>query len=118
MVYGKAVYYCGGPGAVGVPGPRSPQPENRIRALGLGSRALRRHHHQQNIHALDVATWIVGREPLKAVGSCSRKGAATRAIATATFDVVFTFPDGVIVSFASKQFGSGWDNRLSRMFGP
>ena len=33
------------------------------------------------------------------------------------FSVVFTFPEEVMVTFASKQFGEGYDDILCRMYG-
>ena len=73
---------------------------------------------EQNIHALDIATWIVDQEPLKAVGSCRHRGRSDADACHGNFDVVFTFPGGAIVSFASKQFGTGFEDIGCRMFGP
>jgi hypothetical protein len=33
------------------------------------------------------------------------------------FSVIFTFPEEVMVTFASKQFGEGYDDILCRMYG-
>jgi predicted dehydrogenase len=33
------------------------------------------------------------------------------------FSVIFTFPEEVIVTFASKQFGKGYDDIVCRMYG-
>ena len=32
--------------------------------------------------------------------------------------MIFTFPNDVVVSFASKQYGTGYDDIGCRMFGP
>ena len=73
---------------------------------------------EQNIHALDVATWIVNQHPLKAYGTCGRKGRDDPGTCNDHFAVIFTFPNDVVVSFASKQYGTGYDDIGCRMFGP
>ena len=100
------------------PGRRPQERENRLRAWGLDRVLSGDVITEQNIHALDVATWFVDQHPLKAYGTCGGRAASTRATATTTFAVMFTFPDNVLVSFASKQYGTGYDDIGSRMFGP
>ena len=73
---------------------------------------------EQNIHALDVATWIVNRDPLRAYGACGKKGRQDHGTCNDHFAVIFTFPDDVLVSFASKQYGTGYDDIGCRMYGP
>jgi len=116
---GEAVYYCGttwgGDDALKAD-PNNP--ENRLRAWGLDKVLSGDVITEQNIHALDVATWIVNDNPLKAVGTCGKKGRVDVGTCHGSFAVVFWFPNDVIVSFASKQYGTGYDDIGCRMFGP
>jgi predicted dehydrogenase len=91
-------------------------PEVQLRAWGL-SRALSGDViTEQNIHSIDVATWILDQHPLRAYGTGGQKG-RTAGDCWDHFSVIFTFPDDVIVSFCSKQLGAGWDDILCRMYG-
>jgi predicted dehydrogenase len=119
LVSGEAVYYCGGTwgGAESLAAdPHSP--EARLRAWGLDRVLSGDVITEQNIHALDVATWIVDQAPLKAVGNCGRKGRGDPGDCNGNFAVIYTFPGDVLLSFASKQYGSGYDDIGNRMYGP
>ena len=91
-------------------------PERQLRAWGL-SRALSGDViTEQNIHSIDVATWILDQHPVRAYGTGGQKG-RTAGDCWDHFSVIFTFPEEVIVSFCSKQLGAGWDDILCRMYG-
>jgi len=119
LVSGEAVYYCsttwGGDDALAAD-PK--KPENRLRAWGLDRVLSGDVITEQNIHALDVASWIVGQPPVKAYGTCGRKGRTDPGDCHGQFSVVFFFPDDVVISFASKQYGTGFDDIGNKMFGP
>lgn len=70
---------------------------------------------EQNIHALDVAAWILDANPVDAVG----KGGQYRSEGNCWdhFSVIFTFPNDVIVTFNSKQLGKGFNDIMCRMYG-
>lgn len=71
---------------------------------------------EQNIHALDVATWIVDANPLKANGS----GGRARPFLGDCWDhysVLYYFPNDLVVSFTAKQVGFGFDDILVRAHG-
>jgi predicted dehydrogenase len=57
---------------------------------------------EQDIHALDVATWFAGVEPLKAVGTGS-KSTRKHGDIWGHFAVLYTFPDNFQVSFTSQK---------------
>jgi myo-inositol 2-dehydrogenase / D-chiro-inositol 1-dehydrogenase len=119
VVSGEAVYYCGttwGGGDALAADPNNP--ENRLRAWGLDRVLSGDVITEQNIHALDVATWIVDQAPLKAVGTCGRKGRTDMGTCNDHFAVIYNFPGDVVVSFASKQYGTGFDDIGCWMFGP
>lgn len=71
---------------------------------------------EQNIHALDVATWFLDAAPLKAVGT----GGRARPYAGDCWDhfaIIYTFPQDVILTFSSKQFGAAYDDIMCRVYG-
>lgn len=90
-------------------------PENRLRAWGVDRALSGDVITEQNIHALDVATWILDEQPIKAYGT----GGRNRTIGNCWdhFSVIYTFPKDVIVTFNSKQFGQGYGDILCRMYG-
>ncbi len=119
VVSGEAVYYCGptwDSNKYLVEDPNSA--ENRLRAWGLDRALSGDVITEQNIHALDVATWIVGQPPVKANGTCGKKGRQDLGNCHDHFSVLFTYPNDVLVNFTSKQYGTGYDDSGCRMFGP
>jgi predicted dehydrogenase len=114
IVSGDAVYYTGSTwgGSTDMSAP-----EARLRAWGLDRVLSGDIITEQNIHALDVAAWIAG-QPLRAYGTCSKRGRTDAGTCNDHFNCVFTFANDVTVSFASKQYGSGCEDIGCRMFGP
>ena len=96
---------------------KDPQnPEVRLRSWGLDRVLSGDVITEQNIHALDVASWFLDANPLKAYGT----GGQARGFLGTCWDhfaVVFHFPNNVFVSFNSKQFGFGFDDIQCRVFG-
>ena len=77
---------------------------------------------EQNIHVIDLCNWIIGSHPLKAVATGGRNaGAGHGEMKGDTWDnyqVTYTYPDDVHVSFASTQWGSnGYFDVTERIFG-
>ena len=71
---------------------------------------------EQNIHALDVASWILNAAPLKATGT----GGNARGFTGTCWDhfaVMFAYPNDVVLSFNSKQVGAGWEDIQCRIYG-
>jgi len=91
-------------------------PEMRLRAWGLDRALSGDVITEQNIHALDVATWALDAAPVSAFGTGGRR-ARTAGTCWDCFSVTYVFPQDVIVSFASKQFGDGWDDICCRVYG-
>jgi predicted dehydrogenase len=96
--------------------PDPTDPERRLRAWGLDRALSGDVITEQNIHSLDVASWILDAQPVRAYGSGGR-GARALGDCWDHFTVVLTFPGDVLVSFCSKQLGAGWDDILCRMYG-
>ena len=78
-------------------------PENRLRAWGLDRRLSGDIITEQNIHALDMVSWVMGGPPLWAAGTGGR---VFRQVGTCWdhFAIQFTYAKGVGVTFSSKQF--------------
>jgi len=118
IVCGEATYTCGptwGEQAKWLT-EKPADPETRLRAWGLDRALSGDVITEQNIHALDVATWVLDAAPLHAVGTGGRK-ARTAGTCWDHFSVAFTFPQDVVVTFMSKQLGDGWDDICCRMYG-
>jgi len=91
-------------------------PEIRLRTWGIDRVLSGDVITEQNIHALDVATWITNSSPIKAIGA----GGRARPFLGDCWDhyaVLFEFPDDLSVTFTSKQVGFGFDDILVRAYG-
>ena len=91
-------------------------PEVRLRAWGVDRKLSGDVITEQNIHALDVATWFLDAAPLRAYGT----GGRARDFVGDCWDhfaVIYHFPQDVVMSFHSKQVGSGIDDILCRVYG-
>jgi predicted dehydrogenase len=91
-------------------------PEVRLRTWGIDRVLSGDVITEQNIHSLDVATWLVNADPIKAYGT----GGRSRPFLGDCWDhfsVIFFFPDDVEVSFTSKQVGFGFDDIMVRAHG-
>ncbi len=93
-------------------------PRNRLRAWGLDRILSGDIITEQNIHTLDVASWIMNEPPVSAVGLGGRKVCTLRTCSD-FFTLVFEYPDKVGITFNSKQFkGHGSPGGIrNRMFG-
>src|SRR5579863_1210622 len=73
---------------------------------------------EQNIHVIDICNWILQGHPLKASGTGGRQGRpADDGDVYGNYNVVFTYPGGVDVTFSSTQFAKGWWDVTERFFG-
>ena len=118
LINGEASYFCdatwGGMDPVLRKDPKNP--EVRLRAWGVDRVLSGDVITEQNIHALDVATWIADAAPVKAYGA----GGKVRDFAGDCWDhwsVVYFFPNDLLVSFTSKQVGKFWDDICCRFYG-
>jgi predicted dehydrogenase len=91
-------------------------PETRLKAWGVSRVLSGDIITEQNIHALDVACWLLKSNPIEARGLGGRR----RPFVGDCWDhfaVVYKFPGDVLVSFNSHQSGFGYDDILCRAFG-
>src|SRR5882757_5943543 len=73
---------------------------------------------EQNIHVIDVCNWILQSHPIKAIAHGSRKVVQHAGDTWDNYQVIFTYPEDVHVSFSSTQFGTnGWFNVAETIFG-
>lgn len=72
---------------------------------------------EQNIHIIDLCNWVLGAHPLKATATGGRNILTHAGDCWDNYQVVYTYPNDVHVSFASTQFGDyGFEAGL-RVFG-
>jgi predicted dehydrogenase len=79
-------------------------PETRLHAWGLDKVLSGDMITEQNIHTLDVVSWLMGAPPLHAVGSCALTARPQVGSCADHFTCHFQFPDRVGVTFSSRQF--------------
>jgi len=119
FAFGEATYHAGVPWSGQIQSAKDDNPESRLRAWGLDRVLSGDIITEQNIHTLDVASWIMNQEPVCAYGTGGQK---VRDFGTCwdTFSVVFQYPDNVGITFSSRQFeghGTQPEGIRNRMFG-
>jgi predicted dehydrogenase len=74
---------------------------------------------EQDIHAIDVASWVMGVPPLSAVGTGGIKARPKIGSCWDHFIVQYAYPNGVAVQFSGRQFkGHGTAEGIkNRVFG-
>src|SRR5271170_913637 len=73
---------------------------------------------EQNIHVIDICNWILQGHPEKCSGAGGRLGRpASDGDVYGNYNVVFTYPGGIDVTFSSTQFAKGWWDVTERFFG-
>ncbi|HUD45554.1 MAG TPA: Gfo/Idh/MocA family oxidoreductase [Candidatus Baltobacteraceae bacterium] len=72
---------------------------------------------EQNIHALDVATWILDAAPVSAYGAGGRTRPPLPNGVLDNSSVIYEFPNDVRVTFNSKQEGKFWEDIACRVYG-
>lgn len=73
---------------------------------------------EQNIHVIDICNWILQAHPVKASATGGRRGRpASDGDVYGNYNVVFTYPNEVDVTFSSTQFAKGWWDVTERFFG-
>ena len=121
FAFGEASYHAGDPfkGKYKYIRDDPANPENRLRAWGLDRMLSGDIITEQNIHTLDVMSWIMDAEPVYAVGTGGRK---FRPVGTCWdhFVLLFQYPNDVGITFSSRQsegYGTKPDGIRNRMFG-
>jgi predicted dehydrogenase len=115
LVFGEASYQCGRLNIQTPPGTAEARLRNWLFDRALSGDIIT----EQNIHALDVMSWVLGRPPLHAFGGGGRKVRVDVGDSWDYFTLHFQYPQSVGVVFDSRQFdGHGTsEGILCRMFG-
>jgi predicted dehydrogenase len=121
FAFGEATYHAGIPwlGQMQYVRDDPDSPETRLRAWGMDRVLSGDIITEQNIHTLDVASWIMDQPPECAFGTGARK-VREWGDCFDTFSVTYRYPDNVGIAFSSRQFnghGTQPDGILNRMFG-
>jgi len=121
LAFGEATYHAGIPwgGQIRYLREDPDNAESRLRAWGLDRVLSGDIITEQNIHTLDVVSWIMNGPPVCAYGTGARK---VRDFGDCfdTFSVVFEYPEDVGITFSSRQFnghGTQPEGIRNRMFG-
>ncbi len=67
---------------------------------------------EQNIHTLDVATWFIDADPIKAYGAGGKGKTREYGNIWDHFNCVFHFPDDFVLSYEGHQVVPGSDERI------
>ncbi len=121
MAFGEATYHAGIPwgGHMKALAADPHNPEVRLRAWGMSQVLSGDIITEQNIHTLDVMSWIMKSPPLLAVGTGARK---VRPLGDCFdhFACLYQYPNDVGITFSSRQFnghGSLPEGIRNRVFG-
>jgi myo-inositol 2-dehydrogenase/D-chiro-inositol 1-dehydrogenase len=120
-VFGEATYHAESPWEEHYEMLRNDpaNPEVRLRAWGLDRTLSGDIITEQEIHALDVANWIMEKPPLWAVGTGGLKARPKVGSCWDHFVVYYQYADDVAIQFSGRQFkGHGTAEGIkNRMFG-
>jgi myo-inositol 2-dehydrogenase/D-chiro-inositol 1-dehydrogenase len=121
FLFGEAQYHAESPWEewYGPLGADPANPELRLRAWGLDRALSGDMITEQDIHAIDVMSWIMGPPPLHALGCGGLKARPKVGTCWDHFVVYFQYPAKVGVQFSGRQFkGHGTAEGIkNRMFG-
>lgn len=121
LAFGEAIYHADTPFGRMHPyvDKENPTKEDWIRAWGLSRELSGDIITEQNIHTLDVMSWIMGVNPIKATGTCGHL-IRDKKYCHDYFALVYEYPNNVGITFSSKQFnghGTQPEGIRNRMFG-
>ena len=113
LTCGEAHYHAGRLGKQGSPA----GPEGRLRNWVFDKALSGDIIVEQNIHALDVASWLIDADPVKAFGTGGRKVRVDVGDCWDHFIVTYFFPKDLLLDFSSTQFLKGFGDIHCRMYG-
>ena len=113
LACGEAHYHAGRLGRQGDPAGAEGRLRNWVFDKALSGDILI----EQNIHALDVASWLIDAEPVKAFGTGGRKVRVDVGDCWDHFMVTYFFPKDLLLDFSSTQFLKGFSDIHCRMYG-
>jgi len=113
ILSGEAAYQTGRLRRKGKPGTPEGRLRNWVFDIALSGDIIV----EQNIHAIDVATWILDANPVRAYGTGGRTVRTDTGDCWDHYAAIYYFPNDVPVTFSSKQCGLGYDDIMCRMYG-
>ncbi len=73
---------------------------------------------EQAIHLIDICNWALQAHPIKATGTGGRNILSHPGNTWDNYEIAFTYPENIHVSFSCTQFGpNDWFDVSARMFG-
>jgi len=100
IVFGESTYHAGRLSIQAPPG----TPEARLRNWVFDKNLSGDIITEQNIHTLDVVSWIMNKPPLHAVGTGGRKVRTDVGDCWDYFTLIFQYPNNTGITFSSRQF--------------
>jgi len=113
-VCGQCFYHAGRLGKRAEPGPPEARLRNWVFDIALSGDIIV----EQNIHVIDIATWLLDAQPERAFGTGGRKARTDVGDCWDHFVVTYWFPDDFVLDFSSGQFTKGFGDLCVRLFGP
>jgi predicted dehydrogenase len=120
FAFGEASYHAGYPfaGQNDILKSDPQNAENQLRAWGISRELSGDIITEQNIHTLDLMSWIMNANPVSASGSCGHNVRDDLGTCSDHFALVFKYPKNVAVTFSSRQYESSSAGGIkNRMFG-
>lgn len=114
LVTAQTYYYSGDLNRKGRDG-ASPL-ENRVRNWVFDKQLSGDILVEQNIHVLDIVNWVTRAHPVSALATGGKK-ARLDVDCWDHYNVVYTYPGNVHVTFGSTQFDKSYDSRAQRFMG-
>ena len=122
IAFGEASYHAGSPfkHMYGLLESDPDNPENRLRAWGLDRILSGDIITEQNIHTIDVMSWIMNAEPVYAMGTGGHTVRKDKGSCWDHFVLLFQYPHNIGITFSSRQFdghGTIPEGIRNRVFG-
>ena len=120
FAFGEASYHAGYPfaGQNNILKTDPQNAENQLRAWGISRELSGDIITEQNIHTLDVMSWIMNTNPISAYGSCGHNVRDDIGSCSDHFALVYKYPNNVAITFSSRQYeNSSAGGIKNRMFG-
>jgi len=112
-VCGQCFYHAGRLGVKAEPGTPEARLRNWVFDIALSGDIIV----EQNIHVIDVATWLLDAHPTQAFGTGGRKARVDVGDCWDHFVVSYEFPNDLPLEFSSSQFAKGFSDLCVRLFG-
>lgn len=122
LAFGEASYHAGNPFETQQTflDANPTDPEIQLRAWGLSRELSGDIITEQNIHTLDVMSWIMNEKPVYATGTGGHKVRTDKGNCWDHYALIYQYPNNVGITFSSRQFnghGTMPEGIRNRMFG-